>query len=355
MKKTKFFNLIPDGDTCTILLFGYIGEYDQIRSADVTRELLEASKKYQTIIIRLNSPGGEVYTGIAIFNALRNTEVEVKIYVDGIAASMGSVLALCGRHVEMSKYAKLMLHGVSGGCYGNRKDLEKYLEMMDNLEATLCQMLSEKCGKSPEELRATYFDGQDHWLTAEEALALGFIDGIYDADPVTVPENCSPEEAFAVFNNKYENSLNQEEMFEKLKKMASFANCADEAAVMTRIAEVTAAADKVPTLEKEKEALEKERDDLQEKVDAHEKEKKEAHAQAIEDILDEAIEAEKFGADAREGYHAMLTANFEKGKAVIDGMPKKRLAVEDIDKGDKTPKKGPMEARLEEIQNNSKK
>ena len=355
MKKTKFFNLIPDGDSCTLLLFGYIGEYEQIRSSDVVRELMEAEKQYKTINVRLNSHGGEVFTGMAIYNALRNTQVEIKIYVDGIAASMAAVLALCGRHVEASKYAKFMFHGASGGCWGNRKEIEKYLSQLEEIDNTLCKMLAEKCGKTEDELREAYFDGQDHWFTAEEALALGFIDGIYDADPVTVPENCSPEEAFAVFHNKYENSLNQEEMFEKLKKMASFANCADEAAVMTRIAEVTAAADKVPTLEKEKEALEKERDDLQEKVDAHEKEKEEAHAQAIEDILDEAIEAEKFGADAREGYHAMLTANFEKGKAVIDAMPKKRLAVEDIDKGDKTPKKGPMEARLEEIQNNSKK
>lgn len=181
--KKGIFNLIPNGDSCTILLFGYIGEGGDIRSADIVRELLEAEKLYTTIEIRINSPGGEVHTGIAIFNALRSSKADIRIFVDGIAASMGAVVALCGRHIEASKYAKFMFHGASGGCWGNRREIEQYLEELDETDNTLCRMLSEKCGKTPEEIRAAYFDGHDHWFTAEEALALGFIDGIYDADP----------------------------------------------------------------------------------------------------------------------------------------------------------------------------
>lgn len=348
--KKGFFNLIPNGgDSCTILLFGYIGEGGDVRSADIVRELLEAEKQYRTIEIRINTPGGEVHTGVAIFNALRSSKADIRIYVDGIAASMGAVVALCGRHIEASKYARFMFHGASGGCWGNRREIEQYLEELDETDNTLCRMLSEKCGKTPEEIRAAYFDGHDHWFTAEEALGLGFIDGIYDAEPVSVPENCSPEEAFAAFHNNYQHSINHEKMFEKLKKMASFSDCADEVAVLKRIDEMRAAAERVPGLEKEK-------SDLQTEVDSYKEKEKAAHARAIEDYLDEAITVdEKFGEDAREGYRVMLEANFDTGKAVIDAMPKKRRAIEDINADGGAPKKSAFEARLEEIRNNQKK
>lgn len=348
--KKGFFNLIPNGgDSCTILLFGYIGEGGDVRSADIVRELLEAEKQYRTIEIRINTPGGEVHTGVAIFNALRSSKADIRIYVDGIAASMGAVVALCGRHIEASKYARFMFHGASGGCWGNRREIEQYLEELDETDNTLCRMLSEKCGKTPEEIRAAYFDGHDHWFTAEEALALGFIDAIYDAEPVSVPENCSPEEAFAAFHNNYQHSINHEKMFEKLKKMASFSDCADEVAVLKRIDEMRAAAERVPGLEKEKA-------DLQTEVDSYKEKEKAAHARAIEDFLDEAITVdEKFGEDAREGYRVMLEANFDTGKAVIDAMPKKRRAIEDINASGGAPKKSAFEARLEEIRNNQKK
>lgn len=347
--KKGFFNLIPNGDSCTILLFGLIGEYEEIRSSDIVRQLLEAEKLYKRIEIRINCPGGEVFTGIAIFNALRNLKTEVLIYVDGVAASMGAVLALCGHHVEASKYSKFMFHGASGGCWGNRKEIEKYLSQLEEIDNTLCRMLSDKCGKTEEEIREAYFDGQDHWFTAEEALALGFIDGIYDADPVTVPEDSSPEEIFAVFHNKYQYSLNQEEMFEKLKKMASFSDCADEVAVLKRIDEMKATADRVPGLEKEK-------TDLEALVDGYKQKETDAAAKAIEDYLDQAIKVdEKFGEDAREGYRAMLNADPVKGKAVIDAMPKKRKAIEDVDTGGGAPKKGAFEARMEEINKNNQK
>ena len=344
--KKGFFNLIPNGNSCTILLFGYIGEGGDIRSADIVRELLEAEKLYTTIEVRINSPGGEVYTGIAIFNALRSSKADIRIFVDGIAASMGAVVALCGRHIEASKYAKFMFHGASGGCWGNRKEIEQYLEELDKTDNILCRMLSQKCGKTEEEIREAYFDGKDHWFTAEEALALGFIDGIYDADPVAVPENCSP--VFAAFHNKYHNSLNPEKMFEQLKKMASFSDCADEGAVLKRIEEMQAAAERVPGLEKEKAELEA-------AVDGYKQKEKDDRTKMIENFLDQAIKVdEKFGEDARDGYRVMLEANFDAGKAVIDAMPKKRLAVDDI-AGGGAPRKSLFEARLEEIQKNNQK
>ena len=131
-----------------------------------------------------------MYSGIAIFNALRHSQADIRIYVDGIAASMASVIALCGKPVEMSKYARLMLHSVSGGCYGNKQDLQRCMEEIESLEGSLSEIYAERLGMSKEEVKQTYFDGEDHWLTAKEALDLGFIDDIYDADPV--PADSTP-------------------------------------------------------------------------------------------------------------------------------------------------------------------
>ena len=152
----RFFNMIPGNDACCILLYGDIGEYEDVRSGDIARELIEAEAAYKKIDVRINSNGGDVYAGIAIFNAFRNSKADITIYVDGIAASMASVIALCGKPVKMSKYARLMLHSVSGGCYGNKTELRRCLEEVEALENTLCQMYAPKLGISEEEIRARY-------------------------------------------------------------------------------------------------------------------------------------------------------------------------------------------------------
>lgn len=182
---SRFFNIQTDAEgVCTIFLYGDIGDYYEVQSGRVARELLEAEKAGSRIHVRINSNGGDVYCGIAIYNAIKNSKADVHIYVDGIAASMASVIALCGKPVEMSKYARLMLHSVSGGCYGNKKEMQKCIEEIESLEDSLGDIYAARLGMTKEEVKATFFDGEDHWLTADDALRLGFIDGIYDAEPV---------------------------------------------------------------------------------------------------------------------------------------------------------------------------
>ena len=155
--------MIPGTDACCILLYGDIGEYDDnVRSGDIARELLEAEALTGKVDVRINSNGGEVYSGIAIFNALKNSKADITIYVDGIAASMASVIALCGKPVQMSRYARLMLHSVQGGCYGNKEEMRGCIREIESLEDTLCEMYAARMGKDKEEIRSLYFDGKDH-------------------------------------------------------------------------------------------------------------------------------------------------------------------------------------------------
>lgn len=243
--------MIPGTDACCILLYGDIGEYDDnVRSGDIARELLEAEALTGKVDVRINSNGGEVYSGIAIFNALKNSKADITIYVDGIAASMASVIALCGKPVQMSRYARLMLHSVQGGCYGNKDEMKDCIREIEALEDTLCEMYATRMGKDKEEIRAMYFDGKDHWLRADEALALGLIDGIYDADPV--PEDSTPEQVFQIFNNRLHKPQNENSMnLDELKRRPRFKNCATDDDFLREIGLLETEAGKVPALDAE--------------------------------------------------------------------------------------------------------
>ncbi|MCS2478483.1 Clp protease ClpP [Bacteroides faecis] len=118
------FKSILNEKTASLLLYGEIsdeGGDGKIASRDIVNELMYMDGSYENLNIRINSIGGDVYPGIAIFNAIRQCRSNVTIYIDGIAASIAGVIALCGKRVEMSRYSRMMLHNVSGGCYGNKK------------------------------------------------------------------------------------------------------------------------------------------------------------------------------------------------------------------------------------------
>lgn len=184
----RFFDVIPSGGgEATILLYGEVGDWSEVSARDVVTRLLELTRTYDKIDIRINSGGGEVYCGLAIYEALRNSAANLTIYVDGIAASMAAIIALCGKPLYMSPYARLMLHNVSGGSWGNSKELRRVAEEMEQLQGTLAKMIAGRLGKTPEEIETTYFDGEDHWLTAQECLSMGLIDGIYSMEEDDAP------------------------------------------------------------------------------------------------------------------------------------------------------------------------
>lgn len=340
----RFFNMIPGNDACCILLYGDIGEHEDVRSGDIARELIEAEAAYKKIDVRINSNGGDVYAGIAIFNAFRNSKADITIYVDGVAASMASVIALCGKPVKMSKYARLMLHSVSGGCYGNKTELRRCLEEVEALENTLCQMYAPKLGISEEEIRARYFDDTDHWLKADEALALGFIDGIYDAEPV--PEDSTPEQIYRTFNNRLkEQPQNHNQMnLEEVKKRPRFKDCATDADVFRIMDQLEAEAGKVPSLTTEVE-------DLRKKNKVFEDKAKEDDEAAKKKLLDDAEGDGRINAETRAIYKNLLDSDRENGEKALKNLkPKKRVTTDlHIAPGGS---ESPWDKRMNEIRDN---
>ena len=256
--KRGFFNIIlpeSSSDAVGILLYGYIGNEEKIDSATIVAKIKELSLKYRNIDIRINSLGGEVYAGLAIFNAIRESEANINIYIDGVAASMAAVIALCGRPLHMSRYSRLMLHSVSGGVSGTAKYIRTYADQIDSLTNTLIEIVAERTGLATEDVRDRWFDGNDHWITSSEALSLGLIDSIYDMKetPVSSDSDELTAESIYEFTNRLSEPQSDNQnmnLMEELRKFSSFSNAKTDAEVLEEVKKLENAAAKAESLEK---------------------------------------------------------------------------------------------------------
>ena len=312
--KEGFFNVIlpaKEEDAVGILLYGYIGTEEKVDSADVVALIKELSQRYSNIDVRINSMGGEVYAGLAIFNALRESEANINIYVDGVAASMAAVIALCGRPLHMSRYSRLMLHAVSGGVHGSSKYIRAYADQIDALTETLVGIVAERAGLPADEVRARWFDGNDHWLSAQEALDLKLADEIYDRQDGQTPADNATAEAIYEFTNRLQSQPqidNNMVLMEELRKSSSFKDAATEDQALAIIAKLENDAAKVPALEA--------------RVQALEDEKKQATAAARDAYLNQAVADGRIQAAQKAQFLALMEHDEAGVKAVIEAMPK---------------------------------
>ena len=257
----KFFNIIPGREEVTILLYGDVGDSRKVESGRVVSELLAlqtkykniaVQTKYKNIAVRINSNGGDVFSGIAIYNALKTSTANITIYIDGVAASIAAIIALCGKPLYMSPYAKLMLHSVSGGTWGNASALRKMADTMESLQTDLSRMIAGRCNMKPEDVAGQYFDEHDHWIDAEQALEMKLIDGIYEMEtPSSTPG--TTEEIYNFFNNRLVEQppkTNDMALIDDIKSIPSFADKADEGAIVAHIKSLTNSATRADALEK---------------------------------------------------------------------------------------------------------
>lgn len=253
---------------------------------------------------------------------------------------MASVIALCGKPVQMSRYARLMLHSVQGGCYGNKDEMKDCIREIEALEDTLCEMYATRMGKAKDEIRAMYFDGRDHWLRADEALALGLIDGIYDADPV--PEDSTPEQVFQIFNNRLQQPQNENDMnLDELKKRPRFTNCATDDDFLREIGLLETEAGKVPSLNAEVDRLKGELKVFQDKAEADD-------AAARKQLLDAAEKDGRIDAATRPIYENLLAKDRENSEKALEKLSPKRRVMTDV--RTEPDNEGPWNKRMREIQ-----
>lgn len=315
---SNFFNIIPGNGTVAILLYGEVGNGQPVDSGRVVSELLALQSQYDKIDVRINSNGGDVFSGIAIYNALRTSTADINIYVDGVAASIAAIIALCGKPLYMSPYAKLMLHSVSGGTCGNASDLRRMATVMEELESNLAGMIAARCGMSTEDVLAKFFDEVDHWISAQEALEMKLADGVYDMQDDGDPAPTTHEEIYQYFNNRLTNQpKNYQKMalIDQLKSIPSFSNINDEAAIVNKVRELANKATKV-------DALETANAEYKQQLQLSEAKEQEA-------IIDQAISEGRITAEQKAHYVKLMAADRTTTEELLNSikqMPKPRAA-----------------------------
>lgn len=168
-----------------VLIYGDIGESwsgETVAAKDFVREI--AALDAAQITVRINSFGGSVADGIAIHNSIKRHPATTNVVIDGVAASIASLIAMAGDTVEMAENALLMIHAPWGMAMGNSADMREFADMLDTWAQAMSSSYASKSGSTKEEMLALLTDGEDHWYTAEQALAGKFVDSIVTAMPL---------------------------------------------------------------------------------------------------------------------------------------------------------------------------
>lgn len=130
----------------------------------------------EPITIVLNSPGGEVFTGLLLFDTLRSMRSNVVTVTRGLAASMGSILSQAGDSRLISSHSWFMVHEPATLAWGKMGDIKREAQMLERLHDQLCDILAERSTLSKAAIKARSKD-KDWWMDAEQAVELGFFDG----------------------------------------------------------------------------------------------------------------------------------------------------------------------------------
>lgn len=153
----------------TLLIFDEIGFWG-VQAKDFVTDLGKVQSK--TLNVEINSPGGDVFAGLAIYNALKSSGKEIVVKVMGVAASAASLIAMAGDKIVMPKNSFMMIHNPWSFAMGNADELRETADTLDKIGASLKATYAAKTGMSEDELEPLL--AKDTWLTADEALEMGF-------------------------------------------------------------------------------------------------------------------------------------------------------------------------------------
>lgn len=151
-------------------------------SANAFRDALAAHPDVKQIDLYINSYGGSVFEGTAIYNQLRRHPAHKTVYVDGFACSIASVIAMAGDEVVMPRNTLMMIHNMWMGAVGNAAELRKAADDLDVINAAGRQAYLEKAGDKLDETALSAMMDAETWLTAEQCLQYGLADRYADAD-----------------------------------------------------------------------------------------------------------------------------------------------------------------------------
>ena len=231
MTKTKkvpfqFKNEVKNGKHVLTLSGNVQKKYwrdDDVINAKDIRESLESVT--DDIVIKLNSPGGDVFEGIEIYNYLKDHPSNITVEVTGVAASAATFITAGANEVIMNVGTSIMIHEASTFTWGNKSDIQKTLNALETIDESILSIYSEKTGQSNEQLEE--WMNEEKWFTADEAVEFGFADSVKRDNVESVESEESIEDiinskvaiAMAAFSNALEKPIAKNiSLVERLKK-----------------------------------------------------------------------------------------------------------------------------------------
>lgn len=208
MMKMEFKN---EAEEMSLKIYDYIGDDGWgggVTTSYIEDELKKAENKPLNIYI--NSYGGEVFEGFAIYNILKRYAGYKNVIIDGIAASISSVIAMSGDKVSMNTASMMMIHNASGVCFGNAEDMKKVVNALEQMNEVIRDVYQTRTNLDRDKL-AELMDNET-FLTANECVEYGFADEIIETE--------SNEKATAYALNEMKDSIEQRiKQFNDMKKL----------------------------------------------------------------------------------------------------------------------------------------
>jgi len=197
-----------------VYIFDEIGAYG-VNAQSFIDEIKDYRKK--PINLHINCVGGDVFDGMAIYNILKKRKATTTVYIEGIAASMGSVIALAADEVIMAENSLFMIHNAWGGAMGEAKEMRKTANLLEKISNEIADIYIKKTNLSFDKVKEMM--DEETWLNADEALELGFVDSVSDAIKIAAKydvskfKNITNEEIV----NKLNINLKSKKMTDELK------------------------------------------------------------------------------------------------------------------------------------------
>jgi len=167
-----------DEEKVTIItIYGLIGDYwleDSVSASDIDKAIKEAGDN--DLIIYLNSPGGDAFDGITIYNRLKRHPGNVTVYVDGWACSAASVIAMAADKLIMGLGSMMMIHEATSFVWGTKRAMRKEADVLEELEEGIIDIYMTKAQATRDEIRQMV--DAETWFSAQKAVEMGFADEV---------------------------------------------------------------------------------------------------------------------------------------------------------------------------------
>ena len=204
-------------NSAEIMIYGTIGSSwweESVSASQFNKDLKALGNDIDEITVRINSTGGSVYDGLSIRSQLKSHKAEVTVIVDGLAASIASIIAMGADKIIMAKGSNMMIHNPMASAFGEAKDLRNTADFLDKIRESLVSVYADKTDLSSDEL-IDLLDAET-WMSAEEAVENGFADEVEGQLEVTA----KMAGTIAVFNGIPMDVSNYVNVPERLLNMA---------------------------------------------------------------------------------------------------------------------------------------